>query len=165
MIKEIFKNLIELLDTEIGLYTQVRDLYTKKRELLVKNQVLDLAEVDTKVIEVYESIKKIDLKRVDATKMLGDNINCMSELISVAQEKCPKFVNSLKDRQVILEKLSTSLSVLNLTNMDLIKHGMTITDKKLGIIVDVCTPKANSYNAKGIQADKQLSVSTIVQDV
>ena len=61
MIKEIFKNLIELLDTEIGLYTQVRDLYTKKRELLVKNQVLDLAEVDTKVIEVYESIKKIDL--------------------------------------------------------------------------------------------------------
>ena len=113
MIKEIFKNLIELLDTEIGLYTQVRDLYTKKRELLVKNQVLDLAEVDTKVIEVYESIKKIDLKRVDATKMLGDNINCMSELISVAQEKCPKFVNSLKDRQVILEKLSTSFIGIN----------------------------------------------------
>ena len=51
MYEEIFKNLVEILDKEIKLYTEMRNLYTEKREVLVKNDIMALSKVDTKIIE------------------------------------------------------------------------------------------------------------------
>ena len=69
MQEEIFKNLINILDQEISLYTEMRNLYTEKKEILVKNNILELSKIDTKIIENYESIKKIDLLRLDGIKL------------------------------------------------------------------------------------------------
>ena len=58
MYEENFKNIINILDKEIKLYTEMRNLYTEKREILVKNNILELSQVDAKIIENYETIKK-----------------------------------------------------------------------------------------------------------
>ena len=40
MYEENFKNIINILDKEIKLYTEMRNLYIEKREILVKNNIL-----------------------------------------------------------------------------------------------------------------------------
>lgn len=165
MQNEIFKNLVNILDDEIKLYTEMRNLYTEKKEVLIKNNILELTKIDTKIIENYEKIKKIDILRLDAIKMIGEDINNMSSLIEAAEEKCPKFVLKLKEQQAKLNSLSSAISLLNLTNMELIKHGMVITDKKLNIIIEACAPKGTSYNVKGQEDDNNLEMSTIIKDV
>ncbi len=165
MQEEIFKNLVSILDDEINLYTEMRNLYTEKKEILIKNNILELTKIDTKIIENYEKIKKIDVLRLDAIKMVGEDILSMSALIEVAEARCPKYAPKLKEQQAKLNNLSSSISLLNLTNMKLIKHGMVITDKKLNIIIEACAPKGTSYNVKGKEDDKNLEMSTIIRDV
>ena len=46
MHEEIFKNLTNILDKEIELYTEMRILYQRKREVLVKNDMEELSKVD-----------------------------------------------------------------------------------------------------------------------
>lgn len=165
MQEEIFKNLIGILDKEIKLYTEMRNLYTEKKEILIKNNILELSQIDTKILENYEAIKKIDILRLDAIKMLGEDIMSMSALIEIAEERAPKFALKLKEQQAKLNNLSSTISVLNLTTMKLLKHGMVITDKKLNIIIEACAPKGTSYNLKGVEDDKNLEMSTIIKDV
>ncbi len=165
MYEEIFKNLVEILDKEIKLYTEMRNLYTEKREVLVKNDIMALSKVDTKIIENYENIKKVDLLRLDAIKMLGEDVPSMTKLIELAEKTCRKYTSKLKEQQAKLNSLSSAISVLNLTNIKLIKHGMTITDKSLGIIIDACAPKGTSYSQNGKEESSNMEMSTIVTDV
>ena len=51
MHEEILKNLTNILDKEIELYTEMRILYQRKREVLVKNDMEELSKVDAKIIE------------------------------------------------------------------------------------------------------------------
>ena len=162
MQEEIFKNLIEILGKEIKLYTEMRNLYTKKREVLVSNNILDLSKIDAEIIENYESIKKIDVLRLDAIKLLNEDAPSMSALIEIAQKKCPKYVLKLTDQQNQLNNLSSSISLLNITNMKLIKHGMVLTDKKLNSLIECCAPKGSSYSDKGVESNKAIEVSTII---
>lgn len=165
MYEEIFKNIINILDKEIKLYTEMRNLYTEKREILVKNNILDLSKIDAKIIENYETIKKVDIQRLEEIKALGDNIPNMTELINKARELCPKYSLKLLEQQETLNSISSAISVLNLTNMKLIKHGMILTDKKLNIIIEACAPKGNSYTGEGKEEVNNLEMSTIVRDV
>lgn len=164
MYEENFKNIINILDKEIKLYTEMRNLYTEKREILVKNNILELSQVDAKIIENYETIKKTDAQRIEAIKTLGDDIPNMSELISRAKELCPKCSLKLLEQQEALNSISSAISLLNLTNMKLIKHGMILTDKKLNIIIEACAPKGNSYTGNGKEETNTLEMSTIVRD-
>ena len=49
--KEKLRNLIKTLDKEIEAYTQLRDLFQEKKELLKKAKSDDLGVVDNKRIE------------------------------------------------------------------------------------------------------------------
>ncbi len=164
MHEEIFKNLTNILDKEIELYTEMRILYQRKREVLVKNDMEELSKVDAKIIENYETIKKTDILRIDAIKMLEEDIPNMSGLIEKAKELCPKYSVKLTEQQEKLNSISSAISVLNLTNMELIKHGMILADKKLNIIIDACAPKGNSYSKSGKEETSNLEMSTIIQD-
>ena len=165
MYEEIFKNLVEILDKEIKLYTEMRDLYTEKRAVLVKNDIMALSKVDTKIIENYENIKKVDLLRLDAIKMLGEDIPCMTKLIELSEKYCHKYSSKLREQQAKLNSISSAISVLNLTNIKLIKHGMTLADKTLGIIIDACAPKGTSYSQSGKEENSNMEMSTIIEDV
>ncbi len=165
MYEEIFKNLVEILDKEIKLYTEMRDLYTEKRAVLVKNDIMALSKVDTKIIENYENIKKVDLLRLDAIKMLGEDVPCMTKLIELSEKYCHKYSSKLREQQAKLNSISSAISVLNLTNIKLIKHGMTLADKTLGIIIDACAPKGTSYSQSGKEENSNMEMSTIIEDV
>ena len=89
----------------------------------------------------------------------------MTKLIELAEKRCPKAVSKLKEQQAKLNSLSSAISVLNLTNMKLIKHGMIITDKKLNIIIESCAPKGTVYSDKGKEDNQNMEMSTIIRDV
>ena len=81
-----------------------------------------------------------------------------------AKELCPKYSVKLTEQQEKLNSISSAISVLNLTNMELIKHGMILADKKLNIIIDACAPKGNSYSKSGKEETSNLEMSTIIQE-
>jgi len=168
MREDILKKLIAVLDNEIELYVQMRNYYVEKKQLLTTNKILELSNIDTLITENYEHIKKVDLVRVDTTKLLEEDVPSMTRLIELCQEKnCDeKIINKIIEQKEKLSALSSEITMLNVTNMKLIKHGMIVTDKQLGIIINACTPKGNSYSDKGQQLDSsETRISTIIKDV
>lgn len=162
--KNLFINLINILDKELLLYNEMKDLYNEKKEILIKNNIEALSIIDAKIIENNESIKLIDEKRLEATKLIGEDITNMTDLILIAEKEYKEGVSSLKELQAKLLNISQQISILNMTNMKLIEHGMNLADKKLNIIIEACAPQATGYNESGKEGVQEMGMSTIVQD-
>ena len=97
--------------------------------------------------------------------MLGEDVPCMTKLIELSEKYCHKYSSKLREQQAKLNSISSAISVLNLTNIKLIKHGMTLADKTLGIIIDACAPKGTSYSQSGKEENSNMEMSTIIEDV
>ena len=55
-----FKKLIKILDKELEAYTQLRDLFQEKKELLKKAKSDDLGVIDNKILAQNETIVKLN---------------------------------------------------------------------------------------------------------
>lgn len=157
----LFENLIKILDKEIELYNEMKNLYAEKKEILIKNNIDELSVIDNKIMENNETIKHINSKRLE---LMGEENKSMTELIKIAEEKHPEFVLKLKEQQAKLLNISSEISVLNMTNIKLIEHGLILADKKLNIIIDACAPKGTSYSESGKEGVQDMSMSTIVRE-
>ena len=73
-----------------------------------------------------------------------------------------------ENREVLSEqlyKVMFELEKKRFVNYELLKNGLSITDKKLGIIIEAVTPQGSIYNRKGKSNDlKDLSISTINEE-
>jgi len=167
MKEDILKNLITILDNEIELYVQMKDHYVEKKHLLTENKILELSNIDTKIIENYETIKNLDLKRVNIIKLLEEDVPSMTKLIEVCKTgHCDKrIILKLTEQKERLASLSSEITLLNITNMKLIRHGIIINDKQLGTIINAFAPKGNSYSGEGKQISSESKMSTIIEDV
>ena len=85
-------------------------------------------------------------------------INKIKEQDKAAAEKL-----ELKKQEV--NELAQRLYKLENTNMELLKHGMHITNKTLEIIIKGLKPITNEYNQRGQNITKdQLEMSSIVEE-
>lgn len=164
--KEKFRNLIKTLDKEIEAYTQLRDLFQEKKELLKKAKSDDLGVVDNKILAVNQAIVKLnDLRKSISMDMLGKD-GSMSEFIELAEENQPDLKEELVLRKVKICNILDELMLLNNQNVELIKHGIVITNKMLETIVNVFAPQGSIYNGAGKTTDTHdLDMWTINEEV
>jgi len=166
MKKEIFIELTEILDEEIKLYEQLRDLYLDKKKILIAAKPEDLGKIDEEIMVVYGNILNLDKKRTKLTEGLGIEEANMSKLIAYAEELDSELKEKLKKQKVKINEVSNELMLLNQRNVELIKHGLIITDRMLGTIVNAFAPKANLYDGTGKNLDNDSSnLSTVIEDV
>ena len=164
--KEQFKKLITIIDKEIEAYTRLKDLFEEKKQLLKKAKSDDLGVVDNKILSINDTIVKLNKSRTEVSMELLGKDGTMSDFISFAEEHQPELKEGLMLRKVKICNISDQLVLLNNQNVELIKHGITITNKMLESVVNVFAPQGSIYNGAGKTTDTHdLNMWTINEEI
>ena len=163
--QEQYQILIETLDKEYNAYTELKGLFEEKREILKKSKSDDLGVLDNKILALNNKIKEFNTKRKDiSVQMTGKACN-MSEFIEFAEQNAPEFVTQLEERKVKICKLIPELTLLNKQNVELLKHGIIITNKMLETIIDAFAPQGSYYNESGKTDTRDIDLWTISEEI
>ena len=161
-----FKKLIKILDKELEAYTQLRDLFQEKKELLKKAKSDDLGVVDNKILATNNTIVKLNKLRQDASVELIGKDGCMTDFIEFAEQNQPDLKEALSLRKVKICNVLNELVLLNNQNVELIKHGIVITNKMLETVVNAFAPQGSIYNGAGKTTDtRDLDMWTINEQI
>ena len=161
-----FKKLIKILDKELEAYTQLRDLFQEKKELLKKAKSDDLGVVDNKILATNNTIVKLNKLRQDVSVELIGKDGCMSDFIEFAEQNQPDLKEALSLRKVKICNVLNELVLLNNQNVELIKHGIVITNKMLETVVNAFAPQGSIYNGAGKTTDtRDLDMWTINEQI
>ena len=153
MYTEKFIKLITLLDKEIDAYSKLKVLFEEKRDLLKQAKADDLGVLDNKILAQNETIVKLNEVRKSATIDLIGKEGSMSDIISFAEVNQPDQKEALLLRKVKICNNFDDLVQLNNQNVELIKHGIIITDKMLETIINAFAPQGSNYNGAGKTTD------------
>ena len=165
MDKKLFKNLIEILDKIIVAYTNLKELFEEKKETLKKSKPDDLGVLDNKILALNNEITWLNETRKNlAIEMLGKDTN-MSGFIKFAANEAPEYVNALEERKVKICKIIPELVLLNQQNVELLKHGIIISNKMLETIIDAFAPQGCNYNGAGKTDTHEYNMWTINEEV
>lgn len=158
----------EVVDEEIQAYESLGELYKIKQSLLVQGKSDVLWDIDAQIVSRADNIKKLNQKRKEIAKYLGDENFTISEIIEKAKAANDSIADKLETQKTKLKILAKSLTLQENTNMTLIKHGLTMVGKTLDIIVGALLPQVQSgqYNSSGqsVESDKSM-ISSIVEEV
>ena len=166
MYKDKFKKLITVLDKEIEAYSKLKELFEEKKELLKKAKSDDLGVLDNKIIATNNSIVKLNEVRKNISVELLGKDGKMSDFISFSEANQPEFSEPLMLRKVKICNIFEQLALLNNQNVELIKHGIIITNKMLETIVNAFAPQGSIYNGAGKTTDTQdLDMWTINEQI
>lgn len=159
------QNLIEILNKEYKEYSKLKNLFEEKREILKKSRTDDLGVLDNKIMAQHNIIVKLNKNREKiAEELMGKNAN-MSEFIEYAREKAPDYVKPLEDIKVKICKLIPEITLLNNQNVELLKHGIIITNKMLETIIDAFAPQGSYYNGAGKTDTHDIDMWTISEEI
>ena len=166
MYKEQLRKLITAIDKEIEAYSELRELFEEKKELLKKAKSDDLGVVDNKILATNGSIVKLNESRKSLSMELIGKDGTMSDFIGFASVNQPEFKEALEERKVKICNISDELVLLNNQNVELIKHGIVITDKMLETVVNAFAPQGSIYNGAGKTTDTHdLNMWTINEQI
>lgn len=158
----------EVVDEEILAYESLGELYKVKQSILVQGKNDALWDVDEQILAKADSIKKLNIKRREVAKYLGNENLTMSEIIEKAKKANDSMIGIFEDQRKKLRILSKSLSLQEKTNMTLVKHGLVMVGKTLDIIVGALVPQIQrgQYGSHGqsINGDKSM-ISSISEEV
>ena len=161
-----FKKLIKILDKELEAYTQLRDLFQEKKELLKQAKSDDLGVVDNKILATNNTIVKLNKARQAISMELIGKDGCMSDFIEFADQNQPDQKEGLMLRKVKICNISEELALLNNQNVELIKHGIVITNKMLETVVNAFAPQGSIYNGAGKTTDTHdLDMWTVNEEI
>ena len=166
MYKQQFQNLIMILDDELEAYTKLRDLFTEKKEVLKKSKSDELGVIDNKILALNDAIVKLNQKRKNLSMELLSKDGAMSDFIEFAEVNQPDVKEALMLRKVKICNIFEELALLNNQNVELIKHGIVITNKMLETIVNAFAPQGSIYNGAGKTTDThELNMWTINEEI
>ena len=164
--KEKFQKLINILYKAIEANEKLNDLFEEKKELLKKAKSDDLGVIDNKILAQNESIVKLNTARKNLSMELLNKDGSMSDFIEFAEVNQPDQKEALLLRKVKICNNIEQLVLLNNQNMELIKHGMVITDKMLETIINAFAPQGSIYNGAGKTTDtRELDMWTINEQI
>ena len=163
--KEKFRKLIFAIDKELEAYEKLRDLFKEKKELLIQAKSDDLGVLDNKILALNNSIVKLNEARKNCSIELLGKEGCMSDFIALSEEHEPELKEALMLRKVKICKTFEDLALLNNQNVELLKHGMTITNKMLETIVDAFAPQGSIYNGAGKTDSRDYDMWTVNEEI
>ena len=166
MYKQQFQNLIMILDDELEAYTKLRELFTEKKEVLKKSKSDELGVIDNKILALNDTIVKLNEKRKALSIELLNKDGSMSDFIEFAEVNQPEQKEALMLRKIKICNIFEQLALLNNQNVELIKHGLIITNKMLETVINAFAPQGSIYNGAGKTTDTQdLNMWTINEEV
>ena len=165
MTTQNIQDLIKILDKELEAYTELKELFSQKRDILKKSRSDDLGVLDNKILALNDKIVKLNKERETlSVEITGKNCN-MTEFIEFAEQNAQDFVKQLEDRKVKICKLIPEITLLNNQNVELLKHGIIITNKMLETIIDAFAPQGSYYNGAGKTDTHDINMWTVSEEI
>lgn len=165
MLQEQIKTLEEVIDKEIDGYKNIEKLYVDKKEILIKGKSTELFDLDAKIVDTYKSINNYSEMRKNISKALKMPTFSLTDIINSIKEQDAQAAENFERKREQVKELSHRIFELEKVNMELIKHGMHVTNKTLEIIIKGLKPITEEYNKKGQSTTKeQLEMSSIIEE-
>ena len=160
-----FQNLIEILDKELEACAKLKELFEAKKETLKKAKADDLGVLDNQILAINNKIMKLDNSRKElAIEKFGEDAN-MSRFMELGGEEAPEYVNGLTERKVKICNNFNELALLNNQNVELLKHGIIISNKMLETIINAFAPQGCNYNGAGKTDTHDYDMWTINKEI
>jgi len=165
MIQEQIKTLENIINKEIDGYKDIEKLYMDKKEILIHGKSEELMNVDEKIMNAYKGLNNsLEARRVIMKSMEMPTFS-MTDLINKIKTTDEKAAENFEIKKAEANKLAQRIFELDRVNLELIKHGMHVTNKTLEIIIRGLKPITNEYNQKGQNITKeQLEMSSIIEE-
>ena len=160
-----FRKLITAIDREIEAYEVLKELFEEKREILKKAKSSDLVEVDNRIIAQSNSITKLNKARQQLSYDYTGKDCSMSDFIEIIGSENEQYKTELEDKKVKICNIFDELALLNNQNVELLKHGVVMTDKMLETIVDAFAPQGSNYNGAGKTDTHDLNMWTVNEEI
>ena len=160
-----FQKLNEILDNEIKAYTKLKAFFEEKRDSLKSSKPDDLGVLDNKILALNNQITKLNNERMDVATELGKSDANMSWFIEKAEEQAPEYVEVLKDKKVKICKLISELTLLNNQNVELLKHGIIISNKMFETVINAFATQVCFYNGAGKTDTHDVDMWTINEEI
>lgn len=165
MTKENLKKLIRAIDKEILAYEKLKELFNSKKEVLKHAKTDELGIIDNQILAQHNIIVKLNKTRQDLSQEILGKDGSMSQFIEYAEQNCPELKDELVLRKDKICNISKQLMLLNNQNVELIKHGIIITDKMLETIIDAFAPQGSNYSKVGKTDTHDLDMWTINEEI
>lgn len=160
-----FKKYLSAIDKEIAGYEVLKELFEEKKELLKKSKSGDLNEVDNRIIAQNNAIVKLNNVRQKLSEELVGKDCPVSDFIEFLDENEEDKKEALLLRKVKICNISDALVLLNNQNVELLNHGIIITNKMLETIVDAFAPQGSNYNETGKTDSHDLNMWTVNEEI
>ena len=160
-----FKKLLKIIDDEIPAYEELKPLFEEKKELLKHSKSGDLGELDNKIIAKNNVITKLNKSRQRMSLEYFNKDCTMSDLIELLGNENEEYKEQLTTRKVKICKILDELTLLNNQNVELLKHGIIITNKMLETIIDAFAPQGSNYNGAGKTDTHDLDMWTVNEEI
>lgn len=165
MDKQFFINISKMIDDAIIAYEELLGLYKEKKQAILKQDTNMLAFVDEKIVAQAKYLTNMNSRREEYCQENEIEPVRITELIELAQKEYPEMEEIFEKQKVKLREVRDELALLDKTNVELIKHSLTMSDKLLDIIISAATPQKDNYDRHGKNVDTDaLSIGSIVEE-
>lgn len=165
MDKQFFRNISSMIEDTITAYEELLNLYKEKKQALLKRDTTMLSFVDEKIVAQAKYLTTMNKKREDYCKENDIAPVKITELIELAQQEEPEFTEIYEKQKVKIREVADELALIEKTNVELIKHSLTMSDKLLDIIISAAVPQKDNYDQHGKNIDTtDLSIGSIVEE-
>ncbi len=165
MDKKLFQNLLDTLDKEIQAYSKLKEFFEEKKEVLKNSKPDDLGVLDNQILALNNQIMTLNDSRKNIAEQLLDREANMSQFIELAEKEAPEYVNALRERKVKICNIIPELTLLNNQNVELLKHGIIISNKMLETIINAFAPQGCNYNGAGKTDTHDVDMWTINEEI
>lgn len=154
------------INEEICLYKELESLYVEKQDVLVHRKVDELVEIDSKIINKFESIKPLIDSRNEIFSKFSDSDICMTEIIQEAKKIDLEQSKRFEEMKNEINSLVKTISDLDAINMQLTKFGIKLTNKTMQIILNNVKIPTSEYNSHGkVNNQEKLQLSSVSEEV
>lgn len=165
MDKQFFRNISSMIEDAFIGYEELLNLYKEKKQTLLKRDTTMLSFIDEKIVAQAKYLTTMNQKREDYCKENDIAPIKITELIELAQKEEPEFTEIYEKQKVKIREVADELALIEKTNVELIKHSLTMSDKLLDIIISAAVPQKDNYDQHGKNIDTtDLSIGSIVEE-
>lgn len=164
--KEKLDEINNIIETQIDVYKNIKDLYNKKRNILIAGDLNLLEKIDNEIITKANEVNKYELKRQMLCKDLGicQNGSNLGEIIAFAENNNCNAQNFINMKETI-NSLVDEIKELDKINRTLISKTSEIIDNTIKIITNNTCINTCEYNNTGKKIEnKGLELSSIIEE-
>lgn len=164
MDKTLLVEFNNIINDEIVSYNEIKVLYEKKKQILITHKVNELLNIDLEIKQKLKTIKQLSEKRKTMSYKLKDKDLNLTKLIELSCKSAPELCENFVCKKEQIQKLAKDIKVLEETNHELVKQGLSISTKIINTITAGAPTIPNNYDSAG-KSKKNLELSLIEENI